>query len=147
MITLTVLSILTFVTQLGRPQSVLMSLWEWRTPFLSTFLSKTSMPNTLGLSGLGYLRHAAWVTVSHGWLKHTSAQPAIKTHWYDITHKALATCYIHVMLLTGYQTITALAFSMWCHTTHQLSDRFSNEKIQVLSQVKILDLQYSIFFY
>lgn len=55
----------------GRPHSVLSSLVLCNRPCVSTLLSRTSTPNTLGFMGLGYFCIAALITVSHGWLFQT----------------------------------------------------------------------------
>ena len=57
------------MAQEGKPHLVLMSLWLFKTPFSSTYLSTTSIPSTAGLNGLGYFLQAALATVSHECLK------------------------------------------------------------------------------
>lgn len=52
----------------GKNHFELTSLWVISTPS-TTFLSTTSVPITAGFIGLGYFRHAACATVSHGWLQ------------------------------------------------------------------------------
>jgi hypothetical protein len=52
----------------GSPHSVLSSRRLCRRPRLSTPRSSTSTPTTHGFIGFGYLRIAALITVSHGWL-------------------------------------------------------------------------------
>lgn len=59
----------TLWAQPGMPHLELTSLCVYRTP-LTTSRSITSVPNTAGFMGFGYFRHAAWATVSQGWLKH-----------------------------------------------------------------------------
>ncbi len=78
----------------GSPHSVLSSLVLCNRPCVSTLLSRTSTPNTLGFMGLGYFCMAALVTVSHGWLLKTmltsgtatSKQPFQKGLQRDISH-------------------------------------------------------------
>lgn len=62
---------LTDLAMAGSPHSVLSSLVLCNRPSVSTFLSRTSTPNTPGFIGLGYFCIAALVTVSHGWLLQT----------------------------------------------------------------------------
>ena len=72
----------TFVTQSGQPHSVLSNLWIFSFPDGSTVLSIVSIPTTLGFMGLGYFCHAAWTTVSHGWLN-KSLKKNCNSVWYS----------------------------------------------------------------